>query len=206
MARQEALLRLHKTLAARRTELRKRLGHRTRRPRPRQALVGLRRRRRRGVRRQRGGNRLHARRAGIEGTRPGRAGPPAAEDRHVRQVRGVSVPRSRSRGSMPCPTAPLCIKCQREIESEGGWLHGRSAADWARIAEGGNPMEEREVSPRRPGDRPEQVDTRDSHRPADHSEPAACTDCGLFSFRDAALPRNPAVVRRSRHPAVGQVG
>jgi DnaK suppressor protein len=44
------------------------------------------------------------------------------------------------------PYSTVCIKCQREIESEGGLLHGRTAADWARLGEGGNPMEDREVS------------------------------------------------------------
>jgi DnaK suppressor protein len=43
------------------------------------------------------------------------------------------------------PFSTLCIKCQREMESEGGWLNGRSAEDWGRLGEGGNPMEDREV-------------------------------------------------------------
>jgi DnaK suppressor protein len=42
------------------------------------------------------------------------------------------------------PYSTLCIKCQREMESEGGWLNGRSAEDWGRLGEG-NPMEDREV-------------------------------------------------------------
>jgi len=44
------------------------------------------------------------------------------------------------------PYSTLCIKCQREMETEGGWLHGRSAEDWGRVAEGGHSMEDREVS------------------------------------------------------------
>ncbi len=44
------------------------------------------------------------------------------------------------------PYSTLCIKCQREIESEGGFRDGLAAGDWARIGEGGNPMEDREVT------------------------------------------------------------
>jgi DnaK suppressor protein len=43
------------------------------------------------------------------------------------------------------PFSTFCIKCQRELESEGGIVGGKTAEDWARIAEGGNLMEDREV-------------------------------------------------------------
>jgi DnaK suppressor protein len=43
------------------------------------------------------------------------------------------------------PYSTLCIKCQREMESEGGWLHGRHSEDWGRISDS-HPMEDREVS------------------------------------------------------------
>jgi hypothetical protein len=32
------------------------------------------------------------------------------------------------------------------MEAEGGWLLGRSAEDWGRLSEGGNPMEDRDIS------------------------------------------------------------
>ena len=44
------------------------------------------------------------------------------------------------------PFSTVCIKCQRELETEGGFLNGRAAADWARIGEGGNSMDDREVT------------------------------------------------------------
>jgi DnaK suppressor protein len=44
------------------------------------------------------------------------------------------------------PYSTLCIKCQREMESEGGWLNGRSAEDWARLGETGDPMADRDIN------------------------------------------------------------
>ena len=44
------------------------------------------------------------------------------------------------------PYSTFCIKCQRKMESEGGWLDNRSAHDWGRIAEGSHSMEDRDVS------------------------------------------------------------
>lgn len=43
------------------------------------------------------------------------------------------------------PYSTLCIKCQREIESEGGWLAGRGDADWARLTDHDHSMDDREV-------------------------------------------------------------
>uniref|UniRef100_UPI003977EF00 hypothetical protein n=1 Tax=Salmonella sp. SAL4444 TaxID=3159899 RepID=UPI003977EF00 len=42
------------------------------------------------------------------------------------------------------PYSTVCIKCQRELESEGGFRDGRGMEDWARIGEG-SMMEDREV-------------------------------------------------------------
>jgi DnaK suppressor protein len=44
------------------------------------------------------------------------------------------------------PYSTTCVDCQREMESYPGWSPGgRSGESWDRIAESGNPMEEREV-------------------------------------------------------------
>lgn len=44
------------------------------------------------------------------------------------------------------PYSTLCIKCQREMEHDGGWLDGRrGAADWEKVSDSGSLMEEREV-------------------------------------------------------------
>jgi DnaK suppressor protein len=44
------------------------------------------------------------------------------------------------------PYSTLCIKCQREMESESGWMGGRGDADWARVSDHENPMEDRDVN------------------------------------------------------------
>jgi DnaK suppressor protein len=146
MARQEALLRLHKTLAARRHELRKRLGI---------ELEGL----------------GHAKQSSASGDAADAAFDASGEEiastlaeleaKELAQVeRALRLLKSGTYGKCEAcstkipvarlnalPYSTVCIKCQREIESEGGLLHGRTAADWARIGEGGgNPMEDRDVS------------------------------------------------------------
>jgi RNA polymerase-binding transcription factor len=146
MARQEALLRLHKTLAARRLELRKRLGI---------ELEDL----------------AHTKHSSASGDAADAAFDSSGEEiastlaeleakelaqveRALRRLRngtygkceacGAKIPVARLNA---LPYSTVCIKCQREIESEGGLLHGRSAADWTRIGEGGgNPMEDRDVT------------------------------------------------------------
>jgi DnaK suppressor protein len=145
MARQEALLRLHKTLVARRHELRKRLGI---------ELEDL----------------AHTKHSSASGDAADAAFDASGEEiastlaeleakelaqveRALRRLKagtygkceacGCTIPVARLNA---LPFSTVCIKCQREIESEGGLLHGRSAADWARIGEGGNPMEDREVT------------------------------------------------------------
>ena len=42
------------------------------------------------------------------------------------------------------PYSTLCIKCQRESESDAGWLAARMAADWDKVRDG-DPGEDREV-------------------------------------------------------------
>jgi DnaK suppressor protein len=44
------------------------------------------------------------------------------------------------------PYSTLCIKCQRDVESDANWLASRGTSDWARIADHDNSMDEREVN------------------------------------------------------------
>jgi DnaK suppressor protein len=145
MARQEALLRLHKTLLGRRTELRKRLG---------KELEDL----------------AHVKHSSASGDAADAAFDASGEElastlaelesKELAQIeRALRRLKSGSYGKCEAcsctipvarlnalPYSTLCIKCQREMESEGGWLHGKSAEDWGRISDGGNPMEDRDVT------------------------------------------------------------
>jgi len=144
MARQDALLRLHKTLIARRTELRKRLGV---------DLEDL----------------AHVKHSSASGDAADAAFDASGEEiastlaeleskelaqieRALRRLKAgsygkcevcsLTIPVARLNA---LPYSTLCVKCQREMEAEGGWLHSRAGEDWGRISEGGNPMEERDV-------------------------------------------------------------
>src|SRR5262245_458745 len=144
MARQEALLRIHKTLAARRHELRKRLGI---------ELEDL----------------AHTKHSSASGDAADAAFDASGEEiastlaeleakelaqveRALRRLKagtygkceacGTKIPVARLNA---LPYSTVCIKCQREMETEGGF-NGRSLADWARLSEGGLPMEDRDVS------------------------------------------------------------
>ena len=145
MARQDALLRLHKTLLGRRLELRKRLG---------KELEDL----------------AHVKHSSPSGDVADAAFDSSGEEiasklaeleaKELAQVeRALKRLKAGTYGKCEVcackipvirlnalPYSTLCIKCQREIESEGGLLNGRLAEDWARIGEGGNPMEDREVT------------------------------------------------------------
>lgn len=145
MARQDALLRLNKTLLSRRTELRRRLG---------KELEDL----------------AHVKHSSASGDAADAAFDASGEElastlaeleskelaqieRALRRLKAgiygkceacnCTIPVARLNA---LPYSTLCIKCQREMESEGGWLHGRSAEDWGRLTEGGNPMEDRDVN------------------------------------------------------------
>jgi DnaK suppressor protein len=144
MARQDALLRLHKTLITRRTELRKRLGV---------ELEDL----------------AHVKHSSASGDAADAAFDSSGEEiastlaeleskelaqieRALRRLKAgvygkceacsLTIPVARLNA---LPYSTLCVKCQREMEAEGGWLYGRSAEDWGRLSDGGNPMEERDV-------------------------------------------------------------
>jgi DnaK suppressor protein len=43
------------------------------------------------------------------------------------------------------PFSTFCVKCQREMELDGGWAADHGANDWGRIADG-YPPEDREVN------------------------------------------------------------
>lgn len=144
MARREALLRLHKSLSARRNELRKRFGGQ---------LEDL-------------ANTKHA--SATAGDTADAAFETSGEEmasqmaeleaRELTQIEralhrlkqgtygvcegcAIKIPVARLDA---LPYSTVCIKCQREIESDSTWLDARGNIDWARVGEsyGG---EEREV-------------------------------------------------------------
>lgn len=144
MARQDALLRLHKTLTVRRAELRKRLG---------MDLEDL----------------AHTKHSSASGDAADAAFDASGEElastlaelesKELAQIeRALRRLKSGSYGKCEAcstkipvarlnalPFSTLCVKCQREMEADGGWLHGRSADDWGKLTEGGNSMDDREV-------------------------------------------------------------
>ena len=144
MARQDALLRLHKNLLARRGELRKRLGL---------ELEEL----------------AHVKHSSASGDAADAAFDASGEEisstlaeleskelaqieRALRRLKAgtygkceacnISIPVARLNA---LPFSTLCVKCQRDMEVDGGWGAGRGDADWGRLAES-NPMEDREVN------------------------------------------------------------
>ena len=144
MARQDALLRLHKTLLARRAELRKRLGidledlahvkHSSASGDVADAAFDA------------SGEELASTLAELE------AKELAQVERALRRLKNgtygkcevcsTRIPVARLNA---LPFSTFCIKCQRELESEGGMVGGRSADDWAKLSDAGNTMEDREV-------------------------------------------------------------
>lgn len=44
------------------------------------------------------------------------------------------------------PYSTMCIKCQRDLETEGGMVGGRADFDWARMADHSSSMEDRHVN------------------------------------------------------------
>ena len=144
MARRDALLRLHKNLLARRSELRKRLGL---------ELEEL----------------AHVKHSSASGDAADAAFDASGEEiastlaelesrelaqieRALRRLKAgtygkceacnVSIPVARLNA---LPFSTLCVKCQRDMEADGGWGAGRGDADWGKIADG-DPMGDREVN------------------------------------------------------------
>jgi len=145
MARRDALLRLHKSLMSRRQELRKRLG---------MELQDL------GLRKQSSvagdsadaafdssGEELASQLAEIESRelqQIERAVKRLKQGTYGRcEVCDCKIPVARLNA---LPYSTLCIKCQREMEHDGGWLERRGHADWDKVSDGDSGMEEREVS------------------------------------------------------------
>lgn len=145
MARKDALLRLHKTLLSRRSELRKRLG---------MQLEDL----------------AHVKHSSASGDAADAAFDSSGEElastlaeleskelaqveRALRQLKAgtygkcegcaTRIPVARLNA---LPYSTCCIKCQREMESDGGWLNNRSDEDWGRVSDGSGGMEDRDVS------------------------------------------------------------
>jgi DnaK suppressor protein len=142
MARRDALLRLHKTLTARRAELRKRLGADL-------AQLGA----------QKTGSAADVADAAFDHTGEELSSQLAdLEARELNQVErallrlkqgtyglceacGAKIPVARLN---VLPYSTLCIKCQRESESDSNWLADRRNANWEAVSDG-SPMEDREV-------------------------------------------------------------
>jgi len=144
MARQDALIRLHKNLIARRTELRKRLGLEL------QELGGGQHSSASGdaadAAFDASGEEMASTLAELE------AKELAQIERALRRLKAgtygkceicsIKIPVARLNA---LPFSTLCVKCQRDLEADGGWGAGRSDADWGKIADG-DPMADREVN------------------------------------------------------------
>jgi DnaK suppressor protein len=143
MARRDALLRLNKTLTARRTELRKRLGT---------DLASL------GAQRissatgdaadaafDHTGEELSSQLAELEARELNQV-----ERALLRLKQGTYGLCEACSAKIPVarlnvlPYSTLCIKCQRESESNADWLAERRNANWEAVSDG-SPMEDREV-------------------------------------------------------------
>src|SRR5260221_9021798 len=125
MARREALLRLHKTLAGRRAELRKRLGMeledlRTKQVNSDSADAAF----------DSSGEEIASTLAELESKEL------AQIERALRRLKAgtygkceacsITIPVARLNA---LPFSTLCVKCQRDMEADGGWGGGRGEAD-----------------------------------------------------------------------------
>ncbi len=142
MARNEALIRLHKTLISRRTELRKRLG---------MELAGL-----SSGKSMQGGDTADA---AFDASGEEMASQLAElESKELAQVeRALKRLKQGSYGQCEVcstkiliarlnalPYSTLCIKCQREMELDSGWAANGGDIDWTRIADHDGSMNDRE--------------------------------------------------------------
>src|SRR3954465_10020208 len=145
MARQDALLRLHKNLLARRSELRKRLGL---------ELEEL----------------AHVKHSSASGDAADAAFDSSGEEiastlaelesrelaqieRALRRLKAgtygkcevcsVTIPVARLNA---LPFSTLCVKCQREMELDGGFLGGTGQTDWSRMSDHDHGMDDKEVN------------------------------------------------------------
>src|SRR5215212_1273242 len=145
MARTDALLRLHKTLLARRAELRKRLGMELddlSRGKGSQATGDA-----ADAAFDTSGEEIASHLAELESKEL------AQVERALRRLKqgtygkcetcDCNIPVMRLNA---LPYSTMCITCQRDMERDGHWMAGRGETDWARMAEARNPMEDREIS------------------------------------------------------------
>jgi DnaK suppressor protein len=144
MARREALLRLHKTLLSRRTDLRKRLGS---------ELADLRK-----LKDESGDSADVAFDTGSEEISTQLAELDARELNQIeralaRMKQGTYGLCEVCQGKIPVarlnalPYSTTCVDCQREMETYPGWEGGRGGRDWEKLYDAGaHPEEEREVS------------------------------------------------------------
>jgi DnaK suppressor protein len=144
MARRDALLRLNKTLTARRNELRKRLGSDL-------AELGSQKLTSAGTGDvgdaafEHQGEELSTQLAELEARELNQI------ERALLRLKqgtygmceacGCKIPVARLN---VLPYSTLCIKCQRESESDANWLADRRNANWEAVSDG-SPMEDREV-------------------------------------------------------------
>lgn len=144
MARRDALLRLHKSLTARRNALRKRIGRQL------EDLAHLNQAKAMGdvadAAFESTGEEIASQMAELE------ARELAQIERALQRLKngtygicegcGGKIPIARLDA---LPYSTLCIKCQRESENDSQWLDARRSADWTRISEEA-PYEDREVN------------------------------------------------------------
>ena len=142
MARNEALLGLHKILMNRRAELRKRLGI---------ELADL----SRGKSAQgdaadaafdASGEEMASQLAELESKEL------AQVERAIKRLKQGSYGQCESCSSKiliarlnALPFSTLCIKCQREMESDSGWMSAGADEDWTRISDHDHSMDDRQV-------------------------------------------------------------
>jgi len=143
MARRDALLRLHKTLLARRQALRKALAG---------ELADL-----RNFKTDTGDSVDVAFDSGNEEIATQLAELEARELNQIeralaRMKQGIYGVCEHCQGKIPVsrlnalPYSTTCIECQREMEHFPGWAGGRGGADWEKVFEAGSGDEEREVN------------------------------------------------------------
>ena len=143
MGRQDALLRLHKNLIARRSELRKRLGvdldelahtkHSSASGDPADAAFDS------------SGEEISSALAELESRELAQIeralGRLKAGTYGKCEVCAIKIPVARLNA---LPFSTFCVQCQREMELDGGWAADHGVTDWGRITDG-SPMEDREV-------------------------------------------------------------
>lgn len=141
MARREALLRLHKTLVGRRTELRKRLGMELEDLHTKQSTSDS-----ADAAFDSSGEEIASQLAELESREL------AQIERAIKRLKAgtyglcegcsCKIPVARLNA---LPYSTLCITCQREMEHDASWLDRRSGSDWNKVSDSSG-MEEREVS------------------------------------------------------------